>query len=177
MVKFLFVFIILISCTTKGARSDGLFYPEKEGVEPVFLPYLESYQQLIGTRKYENKIKSTPILFGDTDGALGVCTTYLLGRHSITINRAFWLTTDETGKMFVIYHELEHCIRKRPHTNIEKKEWFLKEVWKKVMKKLGFYKPFYLKDGCPISIMNSHLVSYYCRIKHYDYYLKELADY
>lgn len=177
MKKFFLLFFVFVSCTTSKARSNGLFFPEKTGINPVFIPYIESYQGLIGTRKYENKIYSMPILFGETGGSLGICTTHLMGGKSITIDPLFWSWASEKEKLFLMYHEFEHCVRGRGHSNKDQKEWFGKELWKKIMKKFGYYKTMYLDDGCPSDIMHSHMMSSYCMERHFAYYLKEVAEY
>lgn len=75
----------------------------------------------------------------------------------------------------MLYHELEHCIRYRMHTNKKK---YIKNI-SDIFEEIGYYmglipKSGFLEDGCPTSLMHSHAMSYYCRNKHYKYYIEEL---
>ena len=172
----LITMLMLYSCSTYPRISTN-----QKGVDPVFKPYVEDYRIIIGKDKYEEKFKKLHINFAVLDGdTVGRCWWLGNGGFEIEIDTDWWQRNMFYGdeRKFVMYHELEHCMRYRLHTNrvneIDSVIDFLDEM--------GYYlgvipKPGYLKDGCPASLMHSHVMSPTCRQKHYVYYIEEMMNY
>jgi hypothetical protein len=175
--KFILLIIMLMfySCSTYPRISA-----KQEGVDPVFKPYVEEYRMIIGQDEYKERFKKLHINFAKlSDDAVGRCWWLGNGGFEIEIDPTWWQRSMfyDAERRFVMYHELEHCIRYRLHTNrvndIDSVNDFLDEI--------GYYlgiieKPGYLKDGCPASLMHSHVMSSECRQKHYTYYIEEMIN-
>ena len=106
-------------------------------------------------KHYGKKIEYIHIKFDDLRAyrswnTMGICN---YDTEEIRIDLHWW---NEIGnplyKESLILHELGHCVLFRDHRNGK------------------------LKDGCPISLMSEHIVSYKCARKYRDYYIKELME-
>jgi hypothetical protein len=152
---------------------------EIEGIDPTFEPYIQEYRKIIGEDKYPKKFENLHMNFAEfKDEAVGRCW-WLLNGYEIQIDRTWWDSywTTPYAKQFLVYHELEHCIRKRMHSNRKGKIEHPVDFFEEVLFYMGIIdKPGYLYDGCPASLMHSHVMSNRCREKHYGYYLKEIRD-
>jgi hypothetical protein len=151
----------------------------KSGIDPEFVPYIDQYQDIVGYQYYKRfEMLSMNVVELDS-GTLGRCYWLLGGGYEIEINKQWWTSPliDFVDRQFVVFHELEHCIRHRMHSNrkhqIETIVDFLEEVgyYLGILEKRG-----YLPDGCPSSIMHSHVMGYWCQEKHYKYYIKEMRN-
>jgi hypothetical protein len=151
---------------------------KQKGIDPTFKPHIESYRLIIGPEKYKEKFSRLSMNFKKLEiGTVGRCWWLLDGGFEVEIDPDWWYTKvfNPTAQEFLIYHELEHCIRYRMHTDrkgeIENIADFFEEI--------GYYigllpKPGYLEDGCPASLMHSHVMDYKCRDRHYIYYIEEM---
>jgi hypothetical protein len=165
--------------TTACANSVPRVTPNKKGVDPIFDIYVENYKQLIG-EGYEDRFEILHMNFAELEGeVVGRCYWLLGGGYEVEIDTAFWNNTfNPRKKEFVVYHELEHCIRFRMHTNKKEQMENIVDFFEEIAYRLGIIKkPGLLEDGCPSSIMNSRVIGPMCRIMHHDYYLDEIRNY
>ena len=150
----------------------------KKGIDPVFKPYIESYKTIIGKSKYEYKFKKLSMNFKKLENdVIRKCWWLLDGGYEIEVDPDWWYGNifDPEAQEFLAYHELEHCIRYRLHSNKKDEIENISDFFEEIGYYLGILsKPGYLSDGCPASLMHSHVMSYRCRKKHYIYYIKEL---
>ena len=154
---------------------------KQKGIDPVFKPYIESYRNIIGKDKYQYKFDRLSMNFKDLkSGIVGKCWWLINGDFEIEIDPDWWYRNyafDPIAKEFLAYHELEHCMRYRMHTDRKKEIRSILDFFEEIGYYLGLLeKPGYLKDGCPASLMHSYVTSYYCRKKHYEYYIQELKE-
>lgn len=177
MKRITFVFLLFfISCSTQLRMSH-----KQKGIDPTFEPYVTEYRHLIGKDKFVERFDKLSINFKDLDDkTVGRCFWLVLGGYEIEINEKWWkyyMFYPEV-KELVMYHELEHCIRYRFHT--DKKEYInsVSDFFERVLYYIGIIpENGYLRDGCPVSIMHSQVMSHYCRNKHYEYYIQEIIKY
>ena len=177
MKKILLITALLISLTSCAATPR--ISPKKRGIDPEFKPYIQEYKFIIG-KGYESKFKKLSMNFANlSPGVLGTCYWLLNGEYEIEINKNWWYNeyTNFIDKKFVSYHELEHCIKHRLHSDRKKKVEDIVDFWEEILYQVGIIsKPGYLEDGCPASIMHSVIFSFSCQIKHYDYYIDEIRN-
>lgn len=151
----------------------------KPGIDPEFVPYIQQYQDIVG-HNYSEKFKILSINIVELDPRiLGRCYWLLGGGYEVEINKEWWVSpfTDFTDRQFVVFHELEHCIRYRMHTNKKQEIDTIVDFLEEIGYYLGFLeKKGYLPDGCPASIMHSHVLGYWCQKKHYKYYIQEMRN-
>lgn len=174
-------YILLILMFLASCSSMSRVNYKQEGIDPEFKPYIESYRILIGKNNYKKSFQRLNLNFADLkNGAVGRCWWLANGGYKVEIDTSFWYDNmfDPMVKEFLIYHELEHCIRYRMHTNKPFEINSFSDFWGTIGYYLGFMgRKGYLKDGCPASIMHSHIMSWKCRPKHYMYYIKEIMNY
>ena len=172
----IFIFSLLIFITSCSALPRVAHY--QKGIDPTFKPYIESYRNIIGEKKYQNKFDNLSMNFKNLEGnAVGKCWWLLNGGFEIEVDTSWWYNNmfDSKAKEFLTYHELEHCIRYRMHTDRKHKIETIVDFFEEIGYYLGIIsKSGYLEDGCPASLMHSHVMDYRCREKHYLYYIKEL---
>jgi len=156
---------------------------EKKGVDPTFHLYIEKYKQIIKYEKYKYRFENMSMNFGDLESkddkkVIGRCKNLLSGEAEILIDRTWWFSNSTAlDREFTIYHELEHCIRYRPHTDLTEKV----DDFSSFFERIGYYlglirRNEMLIDGCPYSIMHSTTFDYYCQQKNYDHYIKEIKE-
>ena len=171
------IFLLTNSCA--GLKKPRLM-AEHKGIDPVFNPYIEKYRDIIGKNNYSKKFKRLHMNIVDLEpGIVGRCWWLVDGDIEIEMDKQYWdQPINSIDKEFTVFHELEHCVRFRGHTNrpiiIENISDFFVEV--------GFYlgivkKPGLLPDGCPASLMHSHVFSLSCQLIHYNYYIDEMKNY
>lgn len=118
MNKFLIIlFTLLIS---QSCSSYVRVAPEQKGINPIFKPYINSYRYIIGEDKYKKEFNNLSMNFAKLqDNTVGRCWWLLNGDLEIEIDPSWWYGNMFSPKSqeFLTYHELEHCIRKRMHTN------------------------------------------------------------
>jgi len=174
----IFIFILLIFITSCSALPRVVHH--QKGIDPTFEPYIESYRNIIGKNKYQDKFDNLSMNFGKLEGnIIGRCWWLLGGGFEIEIDYGWWRynTNDQKALEFLTYHELEHCIRYRMHTDRKKSINNIVDFFEEIGYYIGIIpKPGYLNDGCPASLMHSHVMDYACREKHYLYYIKELQE-
>lgn len=155
--------------------------PKQQGVDPEFTSYIEEYRTIIGEDKYSHEFENLSFNFADLDGyVVGRCWWLLNGGYEVEIDRSWWHSNhfDYTVKEFVVYHELEHCIRKRMHTDRREEIRNIIDFLEKIAQGIGFIPTKgHLKDGCPASIMHSSVFSSICRSRHYYYYIDEMRNF
>lgn len=146
---------------------------------PVFEVYIASYRQVIGKNEYRDKFDVLYVNFANLkENTIGLCWWFPTGDLRIEIDKTYWKTSDFDEKKFLIYHELEHCIRNRLHTD---KKHEIKDIFD-FFEKIGYYigifvKKGFLLDGCPASLMSYSAMGSTCRNKHYLHYINELKNY
>lgn len=115
--------------------------------EPALYPYAQQFEH-----QYNRSTNLVTMVFIDaplTDTTfLGDCWSY----GTVEIVRRTWETISETQKHLLIYHELGHCVLKRPHRD---------DIY---------------DDHCPKSIMNSIEAYDFCYDRHKEEMDKELFD-
>lgn len=173
------MFLFLIIFVTTSACAIIRVVPKTKGIDSTFEPYIEDYKHLIGGG-YEKRFENLHINFAKLEGeVVGRCYWLLAGGFEVEIDTDFWLNTlNPQKKAFVVYHELEHCIRLRMHTDKKPEMENIVDFIEEIGYKLGIIKKYgELRDGCPSSLMNSMVINGWCRIKHYNHYLEEIRTY
>jgi hypothetical protein len=161
MKKLLILLIFLIplpSCSINKIR----VHPKQTGIDPVFKPYIVEYRNLIGKKTLERRFDKLHMNFADLEGnILGRCYWLLGGDFEIEIDKGYWdRPWNSLDKKFTVYHELEHCIRFRMHTNKKIKIKSIEDFFEVIGYYIGFMgRKGFLKDGCPASLMHSHSFS------------------
>lgn len=181
MIRVLLIMVMLLF-TSCASPSIIRLTPKQKGVDYRLIPYVVEYKYLIDTDKYEDRFNNlslnfVPELKGST---IGRCWWLLNDRYEIEIDKKWWDSkwTSFLDKQFVVWHELEHCIRFRMHTNRVKKIYDIEDLLDEIGYLLGIIpKPGYFKDGCPVSIMNSHSMSHKCQSDHYQDYIRDIMLY
>lgn len=170
--------VLLSSCAGYASKTS------EYTVDPEFEPYVQEYLHIINSKHpkegyYEEKIKNLPIHFDTLDeDTMGECNWGLFGDKNIKISKKQWNSVDFVGKQFLIYHELEHCVRGRVHTNIKKKPVYFWDYVEAFAEKIGLIKQKgFFADGCPSSIMYPYDTSTICNDRHYNDYIEEMANY
>lgn len=174
MIKVLItISLLLTSCSTLPRMIH-----KKKGIDPTFKPYIEEYRNMIGKDKYDWKFKRLSVNFVDLERpAIGRCWWLINGGYEIEIDRVWWTFSSQISKRFTMYHELEHCIRFRMHTDRKTEIDSIGDFFDEIGYLLGIIpKPGYLKDGCPASIMNSYSIAESCQEKHYNHYIDEIIN-
>lgn len=176
MIKFLFFIILLfsVSCSSAAPR----YFHKQQGIDPTFNSYIKKYRNIIGKDSYDYKFKKLSMNFANLEGnVIGKCWWLLNGGFEIEIDKEWWDTRyfDDYSREFLVYHELEHCIKYRMHTNRKDKIDNIIDFFEEIGYYMGIIpKPGYLEDGCPASLMHSSMLPYYCRRRHYKHYIKDL---
>jgi hypothetical protein len=170
----LFLLLTLFSCSSSVPRIST----QQKGVDSEFTPYIDNYKYIIGEGKYTQEFKHLHMNFAKLEGSIvGRCWWLLNGDYEIEIDPDYWRWNSFAAKEFLVYHELEHCIRKRMHTNKKDEIDNIADFFEEIVYQLGLIDRYgYLKDGCPSSIMHSTTLSESCRWKHREYYLDELTN-
>jgi len=177
MKKFLFLMILTMSFSSCAVYPRVT--PKQKGVDKTFEPYIKEYRYLIGQDSYSDRFKKLHMNFTDLEpGILGRCWWLLNGELEIEMDKEWWYSyASFYDRQFVAYHELEHCIRKRMHTNRKEEIENIVDFWEEILYMVGIIpKPGSLPDGCPASIMHSHSLELHCQVKHYNYYIKEIQE-
>lgn len=85
------------------------YYIDRLG-NPMFSPYVQSFQLELDKKGIPLSANSIPIMFGPTMGnAIGYCIISLNSRV-ITINRKYWNIASNIERELLIFHELGHCL-------------------------------------------------------------------
>ena len=178
MIKNLLILALLMvsvnSCAV-APRINAL----KKGIDPKFKHYVTEYRNVIGINTYKDRFDRLSMNFAKLEpGVLGRCYWLLNGEFEIEIDRSYWdHGSSFYGKQYTAYHELEHCIRYRLHTDKKDKIRNVSDFFEEILYRLGIIKKKgYLKDGCPASIMNSFSIGYTCQYKHFNYYIEEMKE-
>jgi hypothetical protein len=180
---FILIFSITCNCCSGGLIKTNHKY---QGVDVEFEPYIKQYKTVILQKNkdkeslYDERINDLSVNFSDDldNNTLGQCTWLLNGGYEIEINRYYWKNSTFIGKEFLIFHELEHCVRFRGHTDIKQKRESLWDYIEAIAQALGIIeKKGFFKDGCPKSIMYPYDTSELCNINHYNEYIQEIVDY
>lgn len=182
MIKLILLFLLLLtSCSSESIRVT----PKQPGVDYVFSPYIDDYWHIINTKHnkyrhiYDQRIKKLSINFTNLGGsAIGRCHWLLNGEFEIEIDKGYWDRANFLSKKFLIYHELEHCIRFRMHTH---EDLYIANFWKYIEylgQLLGLLpRKGYFRDGCPNSIMHPNDAGEWCHFAHHDAYIDEMIEY
>jgi hypothetical protein len=173
--------IFLMSCSSEAIR----VHPKKRGVDPVFVPYIKDYSNIINSKLdgseyiYDQRIKKLSINFINFEGStIGRCHWLLNGEFEIEIDRTYWERAPFLSRQFLVYHELEHCIRFRMHTH---EEIYKKNIWEYIehlAQRMGLIpEKGYFEDGCANSIMHPSDLGGWCHFAHYNDYVKDIINY
>jgi hypothetical protein len=177
--------VFLLICFVSCANSSLRISPKKRGVDPVFSPYVKNYASLINLKNKDKKsindlrIKKLSINFSNLEGTtIGRCYWLLNSEIEIEIDKNWWDNSSFLSKEFLIYHELEHCIRYRMHTNQKTIKNNVADYIEAFLQKVGLIpRSGYFKDGCPASIMNPTDAGEWCAYNHYEDYIQDIIDY
>jgi hypothetical protein len=174
--KILLLLLNLFFVTSCAGIERPRFTPKQKGINQEFKPYIENYRYIIGEGEYSRRFNYLHMNFAKLNGStVGRCWWLLNGELEVEIDVDYWQWVDFVAKEFLVYHELEHCIRQRMHTNSKEKIRNIIDFFEEVGFRLGLIKKLgYLKDGCPASLMHTYTLSSTCRAKHYYYYLNEI---
>ena len=148
--KILSVVILLI--TPIGCATVPPEYKYNEYLEN-FAPYVGKFRIKAYTYNRTKLMSDVIIYFGEVqkstnDGYVTVAMCDYKG--NIIINKKEWNQRSTIKQENVIFHEMGHCVLNRDHTQ-------------------GLF-----EDDCPKSIMYPSLMTDWCYLKRYDYYMKEL---
>ena len=175
------VLIFLTSCSSDIVR----VHPQKKGIDPTFTPYIRDYSNIINSKNhkyrhiYDQRISKLSVNFVNfKESTIGRCHWLLNGEFEIEIDKSYWDRAPFVSKQFLVYHELEHCIRFRMHTH---EDSYKKNVWQyieRIAQMLGLIpEKDYFQDGCPNSIMHPSDAGGWCHFAHYDEYIKDITQY
>lgn len=181
--KRFFIYTIVLfygffSCTGVKIRT----HPRKKGKQEILKPYIKEYQSIVNLNKTQrNRLKKLHInILVINDGTVvGRCWYYGNGDLEVVIDKNYWESpfTSLIDKQFLIFHELEHCIRYREHTNPKKEIHNIVDFFERIGYGIGFLNSKQnLPDGCPASIMNSHTLDSDCKSRHYMLYIREMQE-
>ena len=123
-VKISFLCGSLFLCSCDSSSSSGEFSLIEENdkygnfsgleVDPDFQTTLDRFVIEAEKRNISVDLRNLVILYGETNGALGVCSMQW-GMSSITINPSLQNATDDLLSE-IILHELGHCVLGREHS-------------------------------------------------------------
>lgn len=174
------IFLLFLTMQSCSGMTFPRFTPKQKGVDKEFEPFIQEYKNVIGLHAHSDRFKKLNMNFANLESpTIGMCWWTMDGQYEIEIDRNYWYGTYYTyiDKQFTIYHELEHCIRYRLHTNRKLKIKNIIDVLEEIGFRIGLIpKPGYLPDGCPASIMHSHSFTWECQNKHYRYYIEEMQQ-
>lgn len=175
------ILVLLTSCSSEAIRVR----PGKRGVDPVFVPYIKDYSSIINSKNkkhkyiYDQRISKLSINFTNFEGStIGRCHWLLNGEFEIEIDKIYWERAPFMSKQFLVYHELEHCIRFRMHTH---EDIYKKSIWQYIehlaqliglIPEKGFF-----EDGCANSIMYPSDLGGWCHFAHYNEYIEDMIQY
>jgi hypothetical protein len=166
-----------------GNKIEPRLKPHYVGVEPKVKPYIDLYKRMAK----EHGIKFTKkITVGFTDiqegKVVGICF-YGKNFREIDVDTKMWAHYSSTTREDLLFHELTHCLCNRGHDYGDGEayptvdmedlmDWFQKYFPK------PFYeaKPGHYVDGCPLSIMYTHVVADSCMRDHSKEYFKEMFN-
>lgn len=66
---------------------------------------------------FPNRLYNIPIVFVDKMHNAGVCYGWSNGHREIEINKEMWDTFSENQKLWLIWHEMHHCVNNAGHSN------------------------------------------------------------
>jgi hypothetical protein len=176
------IVLVLNSCGG-GAKIEPRTKPHYVGVDKSLQPELDEYVKLAK----QNGIKfKRPITMGISDinvpigtesRVVGICFNYSQFKE-IEIDKDQWKYHSEISRKSLLFHELTHCLCGRNHDygngeaypTIEMDEVFdFLRKWHFYIPRIGRY-----VDGCPLSIMYTHVLPDSCLKTHEKDYLSEM---
>ena len=180
--KKIFILILILFSTSCSSNTKNI---SSYRIDPEFNPYIDEYKNIINSKFTDNKelydyrLDKLKINFAKLDDkVMGECSWNFFVDRSIEINKKHWQNATFIGKKFLIYHELEHCVRYRSHTHTKKENTDFWDYIEELAQKLGIIdKKGFFEDGCPDSIMYPYDTSEYCNEAHYNEYIEEMANY
>ena len=170
-----------LSCSSAVFRIS----PQKRGVDATFKPYIKEYSHIINYNNnknkniYDQRISKLSINFNNLEyPVIGQCQWLINGEFEIQIDKRWWQYSSFVAKQFLVYHELEHCIRFRMHTHTKEYRETLWDYIQYLGQLMGIIPDNeYFKDRCPNSIMYPSDVGDYCNYGHYHEYIQEMINY
>lgn len=180
----IFTLLLLIlpsSCSSASVR----VFPKKKGVDSEFKPYIQDYKSIINFRKsinkktYDQRISKLSVSFDKLEyPVIGQCHWLMNGEFEIQIDRTWWSYSSPISRKFLVYHELEHCVRFRMHTHTKTNKDSLWDYIRYLGQLMGIIpNDEYFADGCPNSIMHPADTGDYCNYEHYEEYIQEMVNY
>jgi len=107
--KYLTALLLLTSCSSSSY------------IDPGFSRYITQYTNIFKKAGCDVNLSKLTVTFESLVPVdqLGTCTKYISGRMHIRIDSGYWFNNlDESDKLQLIAHELEHCLYNIPHNNI-----------------------------------------------------------
>lgn len=147
-------------------------------VNPEFKPYIQDFIASSNGIVEESDVSNLTMEFKDYGVPYRIAGTCWPHLTEIDVNKDWWEDhKSHLVRQELIYHELGHCILRRPHTTISDHgddfiDWVENELFKLgIIEKKGL-----LPDNCPASYMHPVILSERCIRKHYNYYVTELFN-
>jgi len=118
----------------------------------IFVPYVEKFQAGAQYHGGNLKVEDLVIQFGPMDNPRqrAICDIGPDSPPTIIILESGWELMDENERTALMFHEMGHCVLRRPHVNSV------------------------TRSGLPASLMNPYLISGHVYSRYEDYYNKEL---
>lgn len=144
MKYFYIIFLFLFACDVNIDIESQINY------DVEVMPYVREFDRQILHLNNLIDFQFTDEIF-DNPNIIGHCGS---PPPVVTLKNGFWMRATEVQKLFIVYHELGHCVLDRGH--IED----------------------FMEDGCPVSLMKSDFVDYQgkCGDIHFVYYINELRN-
>ena len=177
------ILTVILMLFSFSSCSEIRLSPKKRGIDKEFNHYIEEYKSIIPYKKYKREFSKLHMNFSKLKGdVVGRCWWLMNGELEIEIDSVWWKNNPDyiyapSQRSFLVYHELEHCVRKRLHTNKSYTVDNIADFVEEIAFQLGIIARYgYLKDGCPSSLMHSHMFSDICMSRHYDHYINEMKN-
>lgn len=121
-VALFFSVLSLYSCLDEFDNGDSFQPIEEEGYQDVdsrLWSYYDAFQEEGKRRGLNINLKSARIS-GEIDeindgNVIGTCQYGGFSTNHVTIDNAFWSSSSNLGREFVVFHELGHCFLNRGH--------------------------------------------------------------
>lgn len=146
----IFLCSLLFVCLACGGKEDGsIISGGVQGVDQGLTPYVKKFESYLERTGQSHDMSGLSVQFSDTLKLpiIGVC---ILELQVVEINREMWLRLTADLRELLMFHELGHCVLRRPHNTT-------------------------LLEGIPESVMYPYLFGeYYARADLYPRYVAEL---
>lgn len=175
LIKRIFIRNLSILVLLFSVNACASFHKEETVVDPTFNDFVTEFKH-ISKKTDKRHYEDLSIVFSEKDmgDAIGTCYESIF-YSKIEISKDFWTYSNYIDKQALIYHELGHCVCNLGHTDISNSgAWYERIIYKIKYWMFGDEEKF--KDGCPISWMNSNIVSSDCSYRHFDEYIADIKN-